>query len=143
MIALLITSLIVTMSYSTYRTFTDVLKVDQEQLEGLFEMMILERDLYRMADSCMTIELMDDVLYFNHQDCYSYMEFEDSTLTWDEEDSGDEKIYRVAEWSVEYLDEQSDYIKSLQLAIVHGKLTYRFSLKKVYPRNLLYSMTKE
>lgn len=143
MIALLITSLIVTLSYGTYRTFTDVLKDDEEMLDGLYEMMILDRDLYRLADSCVSMVLMEDVLYFNHRDSYSYIEFGDSILIWGEGDGVDERIYQLTDWSVEFLDEQSNYIKAVQLNIVYGKLTCNFSLKKIYPRTMLYSMTKE
>ena len=55
MISLLITSLFVTMYYGDYRTFTGVLKKDQHMLNELSDIMLLERDLHRLTDSCMSI----------------------------------------------------------------------------------------
>lgn len=142
MIAILITSLIVSLSYGSYRRFTDVLKDDSERLKGLNEMMMLERDLFRLVDSSLSIEIEEDILYFNQMDSYSMMEFGDSlmALITDEE----VKItHKLADWSVTYLSDQSQYVKGIRLRIIYKHFPYDIQLMKVYSRSFLYSTLKE
>lgn len=142
MIAMVITSLIVTLSYGAYGRFAKLLKEDQENLDDMHEMVFLERDLFRLTNSCESIEMIDDILYFNKKDTYSFIEFMDSTMILTEDNWGKEREYQIADWSVKYLDDHSDYIKSFQIRYDFNHHHYNFCLKKIYTRSVLYSMIK-
>ncbi len=143
MIAMVITSLIVTLSYGAYHRFTNLLTKDQESMNDLHEMMFLERDLYQLTDSCLSIEMVDDMLFFNLKDTYSFIEFSDSTMNISADSWKEEREYPIDEWSVKYMDDKSDYIKSFQISCVINHLTYDLTFGKTYPRSFLYSMNSK
>ena len=87
LIAMLITSLIVSLSYGAYWKFNDSLNKDVDQSDRLQEITLLERDLYRITQSSRSIEREGDLLIFDLPVGSAYLEFSDSTLTLENEEA--------------------------------------------------------
>jgi Tfp pilus assembly protein PilE len=154
MIAMLITSLIVALSYRAYWRFTMILKQESIQTEQLHRLRLLERDLYKLTQECNTITREGDVLLFNFPDESCYLEFSDSTMTlvkeginnepefnWDNQQTEDKGI-PIEAWSSGYLNQHTDHIDRFQIRYRAGLQVYNLSFKKTYTNLFLYTMNK-
>ncbi|MCD4711423.1 MAG: hypothetical protein K8R52_11310 [Bacteroidales bacterium] len=154
MIAMLITSLIVALSYGIYWKFTEVLNQEVEQAELMHELRLLERDLYRLTQSCKSIIREGDQLVFKLSGSYSYLEFSDSTLTIVNDEIFTDREYPseysaeytreipIEGWTSEYLDGQSEHVSSFQIKCRADLQMYTLTFNKIYPNLFLYSMTE-
>jgi len=146
MIAMLITSLIVSLSYGVYWKFTRVLNEDIDLSDQMQKMRLLERELFQLTQSCLTITQEGDQLFFNNFEEYSYLQFSDSTMMLENldylSDFTDESYreFPIEEWSAEYLNDESDHIKSFQIRYKVDLQIYTLTFKKSYTRLFLYSM---
>ncbi len=139
MIAMLIASLIVSLSYSVYWKFTQILTHESEQAELMHELRMLERDLYQLTESCTAITQMGDQLIFDHPESNRSLEFSDSILTIDYSDEST-KEFPIAGWSTEFLNDQTEHISHFQIRCKASFQTYILTFHKVYPLLFLYSM---
>jgi hypothetical protein len=110
-------------------------------------MRLLERELFLLSQSCKTIMMEGDQLVFNNFDEYSALQFTDSTMLIENQDEYPGKYYGeslrevlIEGWSVEYLNDISDHIKSFQILYEVDLQIYTLTFKKTYPRLFLYSM---
>ena len=140
MIAMLITSLIVSLSYGVYRKSTKVLDQDIKHSEFMHEIRMLERDLYRLTLSSITVTQEGEDLYFNFIDGYSFLEFSDSTMTIFMDELSIGREFPIEGWSAEYLNDRSEHIRSFKINCKVNLQRYTFSFTKIYPKLFLYSM---
>lgn len=138
-IAMLITSLLVSLSYGAYLKFTQLMQSEGDEADRMQELRLLERELFRMTQSCYEIILEGDQLYFNYPETYSSLEFSDTTMTIVFEDET-ERIVPIVGWSVRYLTEKSEHIKSFQISCKAGIQPYTLVFRKSYSNLFLYSL---
>jgi len=141
MIAMLITSLLVALSYGVYWRFTSVLNEEATQSEHMHQLRILERDLYRLTQICTDITREGDELVFSFPDEYTYLIFGDSTLIIEYPDETQKEI-GIENWSASYLTKDSDYINHFQVRCMVGSGIFTLDFKKAYPQLFLYSLSK-
>jgi hypothetical protein len=142
LVGIVITSLIVTFSYGAYRILARLPDSDRNEMEDLHEMMLVERELFRSVQSCRSMELIDNTIYFNQSGHLTGMVFLDNSMVLikDTGDPGDDMEYPVNEWTVSYLAEDSDYISFFAFNYVLERNAFRLSFSKSYPRGFLYSI---
>lgn len=139
LIAIVLTSLIVTFSYGSYRTFVVLIQKDQKALTNLNDMVILERELFRLVESSESMELEGRILYFNFPESYSFIEFADSLFIVSIDKMNEEREYDLIEWSAGYLNENTLFVGSFEILCQYEGESYSFSLKKTYPKTFVYS----
>jgi competence protein ComGF len=154
MIAMLITSLIISFSYSVYMKFAHILYQESEQEDLMLEMRLLEREIFRITQSCTTITREEDQLYFNFLNGYSCLEFSDTTMTILNNEAYHEKEYLTDEsgvstkafpiegWSAEYLNNRTQHIDRFQIRCRVRFETYTLTFNKIYPKQFLYSLNQ-
>lgn len=139
LISIVITSLIVTLSYGSYMMFTRTLSEDQQRLNDLNEMVFLERELYKMMESSETVEANGNVLCFKFPGSLSFIEFADSTFMISSDETDLEHEYPLSSWSITYLSDETDYVTCIEIGCEYKGIDYTFSLKKKYSKKFLYS----
>jgi hypothetical protein len=127
--------------------------------DQMHEMRLLERELFQQSQSCLTITLEGDQLYFNYLEEYRVLQFSDSIMLIENQGeypgdyASDYAVDYAGEyygeslreipiegWSVDYLNDKSDHIKSFQIRYKVDLQIYTLTFKKSYPRLFLYSM---
>lgn len=139
MIAMLITTLIVSLSYGVYWKFTQLLDQDMKHSELMQDLRLLEREIYRLTQSSQTITQEGDQLVFEFVNGYSILEFTDSTLII-EYPNELIKEFPIEKWTSEYLNDQTEHIRSFQISCRVNLQIYTLTFKKSYPQSFLYSM---
>lgn len=154
MIAMLITSLIVALSYGAYWKFSSALQQESDQAEQLHDLRLLERDLFRLSQECTAITREGDVLVFNFPEKLCYLEFSDSTLVLVTEGSGEgyefaldnrpeeEKVYPIDAWNASYLNKHTKHIDRFRIRYQAGRQVYPLSFRKTYSNSFLYSLNQ-
>ena len=136
---MVLTSLIVTFSYGAYQKIVAVIEKDQQALTNLNDMLILEREIFRLVESSESLELEGSTLYFNFPESYSFMEFTDSSFIINVDNQKEEREFPLIEWSAGYLNENTQVISSFVILCQYKGKSYSFSLKKTYPKTFLHS----
>lgn len=139
-IAMIITSTIVTLSYGSYRLIADLLYDDGKILEEMHESLYLERDLLLMVESCQSMELLGNVIWFNGLSEDISLEFLDSTMLIYGINPDEDQEIRMLSWSVEHLNENSDFLKSFHLDCSMGRQVYHLSFMKHYPKLFQFNL---
>lgn len=80
MIAMLITSLIVALSYGAYWKFTSILHKESAEAEDMHRLRLLERELFQLTQECEQITMEDDALIFDFPQLETHLKFSDSTM---------------------------------------------------------------
>jgi len=137
-VVMVVISILVTLSYGAYNKFTLMLENDQQTTNDLIEMIWLEKEIHRIIESSLSAELINAVVYFNLQAGEMSLAFLDSLMIVDLWDTEPLEVH-VDEWSVGYLDNSSDYIKSISIDCRLDKENYRMSFGKTYPKAFLYT----
>ena len=143
LISIVVTSLIVTFSYSSYMMFTRILSEDQQRLNDLTEMVFLERELYKMMESSETVEANSNVLFFEFPDSLSFIEFTDSTFVISSDKTDLEHEYPLSGWSITFLNNETDHVSYIEIGCNYKGMDYTFALKKKYPKKFLYSQLRK
>ena len=136
---MVLTSLIVTFSYGSYRKFVMVIQKDQKALTNLNDMLLLERELFRLVESSESMELEGSTLYFNFPESYSFIEFSDSSFIINVDNQKEEREFPLIKWSASYLNENTQFVGSFEILCHYEGKSYSFSLKKTYPKTFVYS----
>jgi len=152
MIAMLITSLIVALSYGAYWKFTMILKQESAHAELMHGIRLLERELYQLTQGCNTITREGEVLVFEFPDNIYYLEFSDSTMLLVQEGNSDDckftlnnqysenQEFPVEAWTSGYLNQHSEHIDRFQIKCRADQQVYNLSFKKTYTNRFLYSL---
>ncbi len=136
---MVLTSLIIAFSYGAYQKMVVVIGKDQQALSKLNDMVFLERELFRLVESSESMELEGNTIYFNFPELYSFLEFSDSSFIVYLDNQREEKEFPLMDWSADYLNESTQFIRSLEILCQYEGKSYSFSLKKIYPKTFLYS----
>jgi type II secretory pathway component PulJ len=131
LVAMIITSVIVAMSYKVYLLASKAIYTDHKKLSDLEEMIRFEKIIDQEVISSDFILLDGDKIHFESHFPW-LMESTDSVIM--VFDGNEELIYKYAleEISVGYLDSISDIINSLDIRINHNGIKYQMSFKKTY-----------
>lgn len=138
LITLILTSLLVSLSYGTYHTFSVILQKDADESEALYDMLYLEKEIKAWTENCKWIELEDDYLVFEYGEWDQVLEFSDSVLILYNEKLDQEKQFPQYAWSVDFLNEQGLFVKSFQIHSVYGNQDFHFTFQKNYNKLFLY-----
>lgn len=133
-IAIIITSTIVSLSYGSYRLISDMLFADEKNLDEMHESLLLERELMVLLESCQSMELLGDVIWFNGLPEEISLEFLDSTMLIYGLRPDEELEIGMLSWSVEHLNEDSDFLRSFHLDYRMERQAYHLSFIKHYPK---------
>lgn len=138
LITLILTSILVSLSYGTYHTFSHILQRDSEQANGRYEMLELERNLHRWTTNCESIYMEDECLVFESGEHEKLLEFSDSLVTLFHDGESEELSYILRAWEIDFLDAQSSLVTSFRIRCSNRDQDYRFSLRKQYDKLFLY-----
>lgn len=139
-IVMIITSTIVTLSYGSYREFSNLLLADEKSMVELNEAVFLEREILEMVETCKSVELLGDAIFFNGIQEGAGLEILDSTLVIYGMRGNEEREILMLDWNAEYLDEQSDFISSFCFDLRFDKQTYHLSFVKHYSKSFFLGM---
>lgn len=140
-VVMVITTTIVSLSYGSYRGFTNILQADEHSMQELNKALNLERILGEMVECSKAMELTGNVIWFDGFSDGSALEFLDSTLVVYGESEEDDLSFGLVDWEVDYLDGHSDYISSFSIDIKMEKHDYRLVFRKHYSKRFLLGMS--
>ncbi len=139
-IVMIITSTIVTLSYGSYREFSNLLRADEKSMVELNEAVFLEREILEMLETCKSVEHLGDVIFFNGIQEGSSLEILDSALVIYGMRGNEEREIWMLDWNAEYLDEQSDFVSSFWFDLRLDEQTYHLSFVKHYSKSFFLGM---
>jgi type II secretory pathway component PulJ len=137
-IAMLITSVVVTLSYGAYRQFTGMLEQDSRQMDELLLLSNLEKEIHWLVSASERMEVFDDEIFLFGDQGEASLVFEDGIMDVFLDGESVSQV-TVQDWSVEYLDDHSDLIRSFRIICNMGSGSLTLSFRKTYMKKFLYS----
>lgn len=132
---LVITTMIVSLSYGGYHRMTNMIENDVSQSDTLYSILQLERELTSLVERSISMDLVDDEIILRGTD-NSLVFFEEYLELW--EDDILTRTFTLEDWMPEYLDDSTDLISRLDLTLPGGRQLFTIVLHKSYPVKLLY-----
>jgi len=138
LIAMLITSVVITLSYGAYRQFTGMIEQDNNRMEEILYLLNLEKEIQWLVSSAERMEVFDDEILLNGDQGEATLLFSDGLLDIFHDGKSVDQI-AVQDWAVEYLDDHSDLIRSFRIICNAGNGSFTLTFRKTYMKNDLYS----
>lgn len=137
-IAMIITTILVTLSYGAYRQFTGMIEQDNRNMEEILHLSELEKDLQWLVSSAEKMEIFGDEIVLDGAHVEASLLFSDGLM---EVYHDGELVTQLAvqDWSVEFLDDHSELIHSFSIICSAGQASYTLLFTKTYSRKYLYS----
>jgi len=139
-ISLVITSILVTLSYGIYLKSSRLIQDDEAILTQLSDIISLEKDLLKLTEDSQNIRISENTIFFESKNNFASLAFTDSTLGL-QENEGPDKTFNCSSWDVTYLNDQSNYIKSLEIVIPVSGFPNALHFNKSYSKSFLYNIS--